>query len=147
MADSRTELILQAVAAALDGAGKPAGLTVCYQRRQAVEPGELPILLIDPVREDPKRATESRFCKVTDRWLQFRVRCRAEGDFSALDPLRQWAVAALLSNPSLGGLALEMEEQPTEWEDADASDTDYFQADLLFRVRYTTARNNLTKQA
>jgi hypothetical protein len=147
MNESRTELILQTIVTTLDGLGKPAGLTVQRSRRQPVAPRELPLLSVLPGQEEAQRARPHKLCPLTDRWLTFKVRARVVGELAALDPFRQWILAALLANASLGGLALDLEEQGTEWEDIDASDADYAQADMSFRVRYTTSRNDLTRAA
>jgi hypothetical protein len=147
MAESRTEQILQAIVAALDAVGGPAGVAVNRSRRQTVNRDELPMLSVYPLMEDVKRATENRRSPVTDRSLLFQVRCRAEGEDGALDPLRQWTVQTFHADPSLGGLALEMLEVSTEWAAADASDADYSVAEMSFRVRYATGRGDLTKQA
>lgn len=147
MAESRTEQILQAIVNALEGEGKPSGSTVNRSRRQAVNPDELPMFSVYPLREDKKRATENRRSPILDRRLLFRVRCRAQGQDEALDPLRQWAVAALATDLSLGGLALEVLEEEEEWAAADASDADYSVAEMSFSVRYQTARGDLTKAA
>jgi hypothetical protein len=147
MAESRTEQILQAIVNALDGGGKPSGLTVNRSRRQAVNVDELPMLSVYPLREDKKRATENRRSPIMDRRLLFRVRCRAEGQDEALDPLRQWVISALGADLSLGGLAIEVAEEDEEWAAADASEGDYSVAEMTFSVRYQTARGDLTKAA
>jgi hypothetical protein len=72
---------------------------------------------------------------------------RVAGNDAQLDPIRCWTLAALFTDPSLGGLALEIEERATEWQEADASESDYSQADYTFRVRYVTARGDLTRAA
>jgi hypothetical protein len=146
MADSRTEQILQAIVAVLDAEEKPGGVTVNRSRRQAVKPEELPMLSVYPVQEDVTRARENRLSMVVNRHLLFQVRCRAIGEDEELDPLRQWTVEALHADPSLGGLALEVLEESTKWNAEDASDSDYSVADMEFRVRYVTARDDLTKE-
>jgi hypothetical protein len=147
MADSRTEKILQAIVAALDAAGKPSGSTVNRSRRQAVEPSELPMFSVYPKEEAVKLATESRRTGVADRALTVQVRCRAAGTDEQLDPLRQWVVAALAADLSLGGLAINVVEMGGPWDAADASDNDYSVCEMDFSVRYTTARANLTLAA
>jgi hypothetical protein len=147
MSASRTELILQAIVAALDAEGKPEGVTVNRSRRQAVEPGELPMISVYPLREEIKKPEENRRSPVKDRRLLVRLRCRAQGTDEALDPLRQWAVMALESDPSLGGLALDTAEDSGEWAAADDSKADYSVSEMDFSVRYVTARADLTKAA
>jgi len=147
MADSRTELIIQAIVAALDAGGKPSGSTVNRSRRQAVEPSELPMFSVYPMAEETKLARENRLSGVADRTLSVRIRCRAAGTDEQLDPLRQWVVAAMHTDPSLGGLAINTVEQSADWAAADASDADYSVCEMDFSVRYTTARADLTKAA
>jgi hypothetical protein len=147
MADSRREQILKQIVAMLDGDAKPSGLTVNRSRRQAVPLEALPMLSIYKAREEVRRAHEGRRSLVLDRSFHFTVRCRVAGDDEALDPLEQWVVAALASNPSLGGLVLEILEENTEWSGADDSKTDYSVSELTFLARYVTARGDLTKPA
>jgi len=147
MADSRTELIIQAIVAALDAGGKPSGSTVNRSRRQSVEPAELPMFSVYPIREETKLAHENRRSGIADRTLSVRIRCRAAGADAALDPLRQWVVAAMHADLSLGGLAINVIEQSAEWAAAGESDGDYSVCEMDFSVRYTTARANLTLAA
>ncbi len=147
MADSRTEQIIQAIVTALDGEGKPAGVTVNRSRRQSVAPDELPMLSVYPVSEKVQTATENRRSPVVTRNFVARIRCRAAGLDDQLDPLRQLAVAALNANPSLGGLALGVFEEEATWAAADASDDDFSVCELDFRIWYATARGDLTKPA
>lgn len=147
MADSRTEQILQAVVSILDGPDKPAGLTINRSRRQSLKPGDNPMISVYPLREETTKALPGRRAPVMDRRLFVGLRCRAQGTDETTDPFRQWAVAALNGNPSLNGLALEVGEEGTAWETADATDADYSIAEMSFSVRYTTARADLTKAA
>jgi hypothetical protein len=147
MSESRTELILQAIVAALDGEGKPEGVTVNRSRRQAVNADELPMISVYPLREEVRKPADNRRSPVKDRHLFVGIRCRAQGLDDAVDPLRQWAVTALESDPSLGGLALDTGEESGEWAATDASDADFSVAEITFSVRYVTARADLTLAA
>lgn len=147
MADSYTERILQAVVAALDGAGKPTGLTVNRSRRQSIEKAQLPMASVYPIREEVELATESRRSPITVRALRVQVKCRVVGDDQANDALRKWAVKAVMADQSLGGLSLEITEESTDWDADDASDADYSVAAVDFLVRYSTSRFDLESKA
>jgi len=147
VADSYTERILQAVVAALDGAGKPAGLTVNRSRRQSIEKNQLPMISVYPIREEAQPATENaRRSPVMERNLRVQVKCRIAGDDKANDPIRKWAVQSVMADPSLGGLALGITEESTDWDADDATDADYSVAAIDFLVRYTTSRYDLEKK-
>ncbi len=140
MADSYTERLLQAVVAALDGAGKPAGLTVNRSRRQSIEKSQLPMISVYPIREEVTRATDNRRSPLVERRLRVEVKCRVVGDDQANDALRKWAVQSVMADQSLGGLALEITEESTDWDADDATDADYSVAAVDFVVRYSTSR-------
>ncbi len=147
MADSITELILQAVVTALDGAGKPAGVTVNRSRRQSLEKSQLPMISVYPIREEVTRATDNRRSPLVERRLRVQVKCRIVGDDQANDALRKWAVQSVMADQSLGGLALEIVEESTDWDADDATDADYSVAAVDFVVRYSTSRFNLENKS
>lgn len=147
MADSYTERVLQAVVTALDGAGKPAGLTVNRSRRQSIEKDQLPMISVYPIREEVTRATDNRRSPLVERNLRVQVKCRVVGDDKDNDALRKWAVQSVMTDQSLGGLALEIIEESTEWDADDATDADYGVAAVDFVVRYSTSRFNLENKS
>ena len=147
MADSITERILQAVVAVLDGTGKPAGVAVNRSRRQSIEKPQLPMISVYPVREEVTRATDNRRSPLVERRMRVQVKCRVVGDDQANDALRKWVVRSLMADQSLGGLALEISEESTDWDADDATDADYSVAAVDFVVRYTTSRFNLENKA
>ena len=147
MADSYTERVLQAVVAALDGAGKPAGVTGNRSRRQSIEKSQLPMISVYPIREDVTRATDNRRSPLVERRLRVQVKCRVVGDDKDNDPVRKWAVQSVMADQSLGGLALEIMEESTDWDADDATDADYSVAAVDFVVRYTTSRSNLENKS
>ncbi|KKM22239.1 hypothetical protein LCGC14_1627390 [marine sediment metagenome] len=146
MANTRGENILIFLAAALNGAGKPPGLTVNRARRRPLDNAELPMMSLYPVREEVARATSSRTSPTVERTLRVQVRCRAVGQDAAVDPLRAWAVKAVMADRSLAGLALATTEDSIEWESDDASDADYAIASVDFLIRYTTNAGDLEKK-
>ncbi len=147
MADSITELILQAVVTALDGSGKPVGVTVNRSRRQSLEKSQLPMISVYPIREEVTRATDNRRSPLVERRLRVQVKCRIVGDDQANDALRKWAVQSVMADQSLGGLALEIVEESTDWDADDATDADYSVAAVDFVVRYSTSRFNLENKS
>jgi hypothetical protein len=48
-----------------------------------------------------------------------------------------------MADQSLGGLALEIVEESTDWDADDATDADYSVAAVDFLVRYSTSRFSL----
>jgi hypothetical protein len=147
VADSYTERVLQAVVAALDGASKPAGVTVNRSRRQSIEKSQLPMISVYPIREEVARATDHRRSPLVERKLRVQVKCRVVGEDWDNDALRKWAVQSLMADQSLGALALEIIEESTDWDADDATDADYSVAAVDFVVRYSTSRFNLENKS
>jgi hypothetical protein len=133
--------------AALDGAGKPAGLTVNRSRRQSIEKDQLPMISVYAIREEVTRATDNRRSPLVERNLRVQVKCRVVGDDKDNDVLRKWAVQSVMADQSLGGLALEIAEESTDWDPDDATDADYSVAAVDFVVRYSTSRFNLENKS
>jgi len=129
--------------AALNGAGKPAGVTVNRSRRQSIEKSQLPMISVYAIREEVTRATDTRRSPLVERRLRVQVKCRIVGDDQANDPLRKWAVQAVMADQSLGGLCTEITEESTDWDADDGTDADYSVAAVDFLVRYVTSRFNL----
>ena len=98
------------------------------------------------VREEVARATANRTSPTVDRTLRVQVRSRVKGQDDVLDPLRAWVVKAVMVDRSLGGLALGITEDSTDWETDDASDADYSIASVDFLIRYTTNAGDLEKK-
>lgn len=131
--------------AALDGPGKPAGVTVDRLRRQAVEPGELPRISVYPLDEAVTRAPPNRGSAKADRLLRIAIVSRVQGTDEALDPLRQWVAAVMASPALLAGLAVAVDEKATDWEAVEDSERDYSVAASDWEIRYVTRSNDLTQ--
>lgn len=144
MADSLTEQILDAIVIALDAAGKPAAATINRSRRRAIEPEELPMISVYPIMEEVAKSSESRFAGKVQRRLRVQIKSRVQGEDHHLDPYRQWTLKALMSDPSLDDLTLEIIEESTEWDADDASDADYSVAAMNFIIRFVSSRFDLT---
>ena len=143
---SRRSQIVDAIVTALDGAGKPVGLTVYRTRADALKAANLPAVVVSRVQEEAHRGDGPRGYKAR-RSLSIRVDCyvstTTDGETSedALDPLTSWAVQAVMADPTLGGLANNTNEVATQWS---VSDTDAVYAHALvgFAVDYITAAGN-----
>lgn len=141
---TKTELLMQAVVAALDGAGKPAGAVVDRNRRQPTAASELPRISVERLDEGVEKATASRSSPLVDRRLRIAVVSRIAGADAALDPFSQWAVQALMADQSLGGLAAGIDEQAVNWEYDEDSQVDYSVEARTFQIRYVTRAGDLT---
>ena len=142
-ATSITERIIGAICAALQSRGGPSGLTVDRERRRAIDAAQLPNISVYPTTEQATRPHGSRTSPAVQRVLGIDVRLRAAGDSSATDPLRLWAVQQIMADPSLGGLALDVEEGSTEWETEEGTEGKIEAAICTFQVTYVTARASL----
>lgn len=150
MADTLTEQIIAAVVTALDGAGKPAGLTVTRSRRRPRQESELPALSVYPEQDDPKKALESRHCQVMDRTLTLTVKIWASpGDApdAEIEPIRAWVATAIMTNVPLQALIIEAEEELTIWQFDDGAEGTFGEADMGWKFRYTTNRTDLTRKS
>lgn len=137
------EQILDAVETALDSAGKPAGCTVHSDPTESYEGSStLSELVIDPVSErvvpDDLAGSAGQFN--VERTLTLRLLLRAQGTppRAAVDPLRVWAIKAMATDPSWGGLATDTREVSTEWA-ASMAEAVYASAAVTFEIVYNTA--------
>lgn len=144
MASIRNQIIA-AIVSELDGAGKPSGLTVERVPLANVEDTMLPHIAVVLVRESVSRPSSDklRAFPIRERSLKVKLECRAVAagpaffPDEALDPLLCWSTKKLAANPTLGGLALEVEEAETEWE-SDAADANFGLASMYWTVRFAT---------
>lgn len=105
-----------AVLTALDGPGKPAGLSVHRARARPIERDTLPALAV--YRAVPPLGGESETVQRLDhdpgveRAMNVRVEIRVAGEEPdpLIDPIYAWVVRALRADPTLGGLVLDVEE-------------------------------------
>lgn len=144
---SRRELIVQALVAALDGADKPAGLTVHrFRTRPLVGAEDLPAVVVYLQQETTARGDGPHGYKAR-RACTIRVECRTRvaGDAidttapdAALDALTSWAVRAVMADPRQGGLAHNTQETATQWA-AEETDAVYAAAAVDFTVDFITA--------
>lgn len=142
--------ILDAIASKLNGAEKPAGLTVERFPVYNLEERSLPHVCVRPGREDVNRPSDKlRAYPVRERILSVRIECRVqvglnESPDEALDPFVAWVTKALSEDPTFGKLATSTEEVGIEWE-SDEMDSRFGLATITFSVNYTTNASDQEK--
>jgi hypothetical protein len=141
MAESITSKIITSIVAALTNSpSKPVGMTVERSLRRPVEPTELPITFVRPLQEPVQRIGTNVRGMAVERTLKVEVAVRCKGNDLALDPLRNWVIATVMADMSVGGVAIEITEDLHDWAAEDATDGDYTQDVIVFAVRYQTSR-------
>lgn len=151
---SRRERILVAVKAALDQASvtidgvvknKPVGLNAHRQRRRELGEDRLPATVVYLVEEEVQLETHDdqvdgpRTLRTALVRLEHRV--TGEPEDLHLDPLVTWATWVLLADPSLGGLAIAVEERKLVW-DGEERDELYGACGQDFAIEYETPEND-----
>jgi hypothetical protein len=146
---SRRDQITAACVTLLDGAGKPSGLNVFRQRTISLTYQQLPAQIVYAVQEEvetgpgrgsppnPQRMAKRRFRLC----VEHRVNAETASPDAAIDPLLSWAVQKLCSDVLVGGLAYDLKEIGTTWEEAD-QDKVYAAAKTFFEVEYVTDAAN-----
>lgn len=126
---TRRSLILAKIAELLAGVGAPTGLTVHRSRTTPIDRDRLPAIVVYPVREEVETDdhTGHQF-RITTVRLEHRVEVAGDQPSASatppddvLDPLLAWGTKALLTDPTLAGLAEDTEETGLVWafEEAD----------------------------
>ena len=138
------ERIIEAALAALN-TSTPVG--VPQSDRLRMEPyqlGDLPAIVIMPLREEVEPLKDGRWGPLINRTLTLRVACYAAGNPAdgMIDPLLTWADAALDSN-QFGGLANDTLPALIEWQYA-AEDQQFAVALADYRIMYQTKRADAT---
>lgn len=147
MADSIRERMLQAIFTALNGAGKPPGLTVERSRRQSLELAQLPMMSIELGDTENSLPGENRRSPLVESRTDVLVISRVRGLDAGLDALYKWARKAIMGDPSLGGLALGVTEASSRIDAENSSDADRTVETTVFRVRYVASRFDAEKQS
>ncbi len=137
MADSAAKQLLAAVVAALDGAGKPAGLTIHKWRTRPIERDGLPAIVVYYRKEDAGLIAER--ARVSRRILRFTCEVRVTDAVpdDALDPYINWCVASLMADQTLGGTCRQLDQVEMEW-DAVEVEKPYGAAAVTFEALYFT---------
>jgi hypothetical protein len=146
MADTCVSQLVSAIAALMVGTGAPTGVTVTPSRRRSTaSDAALKQIAVYPVRDEAAQSyvPRNRQFQGARRWLTVRVECRCAGTDLDNEDLRAWAYGQVMADRSLGGLALNVEEGPTDWAGDVDSAADYSQADLDLVVEYVRPRRSL----
>lgn len=140
MANTVRIQILLAVFALIDGAGKPAGTYVHRKRARFIGADSLPAIVVYLLKEPVQLEDHDG---AVNRRLTIRCEARAAGDLleAELEPLIAWIEQAVLADPRLGGLAIDMQVRNVAW-DAFEADGDYQAAAVDVEVEYVTQRDN-----
>jgi hypothetical protein len=146
---SRRDQITAACVALLQQAGGPAGLNVHRQRTISLTHDQLPAQVVYALQEEndtaPGRGAPLAYTRKAKRKLTLCVEHRVDAENTppdqALDPLLSWAVQQLCSGVSLGGLAYDLKEIGTKWDEVE-QDKVYAAARTLFDVEYVTDASN-----
>lgn len=139
MATLRSQLV-DAVRAALDADGKPAGLTVVSRTTPTAERDALPRVVVSRVREENQKAFPTQLrSPLVDRHCHIRLDWWVGGDEPEddLEPLLAWGTAVMLADATWDSLAVDTNEDSTEW-DTDQSDENIGHAWMDFTIRYAT---------
>lgn len=133
------ERIVANVETALDGGGKPTGLTVHRFRTRPIQKDALPAMVIRFGGEDSERITHDGDEKNVLRLL---IETRVKVDATTppdqgLDPYLNWLTTSLMADETLGGLANRIDKRHGEW---DAAELDEIYAGALteFDITYYT---------
>jgi hypothetical protein len=142
---SRRDQIIVACVNALNAEGKPTGLTIYRQRTLSLSHNQLPAQVVYAVQEEnntgpgPGASLDRRRKAVRTFRLCVEHRVDAENSApdAALDPLLSWAVQTICADVSVGGLAEDVKEIGTTWEEAE-QDKVYAAPRTFFEIRYIT---------
>ncbi len=133
--------ILTAIVTALNGAGKPAGVTVRRFSMAKIEPDQQPLVEVYPGKDIAQDAPKGR--PVVMRTLAVILDVYAIGDpvDQEIDPVLCWVTEALNADRSLGGLALDLREKSAEW-DGEMAAMGQGLCKVIVEVEYHHNRNN-----
>lgn len=143
MGDTRRQVIRNAMEAALNGAGIPAGLTVVKARKRPTSAAELPLMMVVIGKEIVHRANASPDSPVVKRGVKIALDIWVEDPESqdALEPHVAWGTKAVIGSKRLGGLAQDITEDEIMW-DIDMLEQSFGRATQWFSVWYTTQASN-----
>jgi hypothetical protein len=134
--------------AALDGVGKPSGLTVHLATKRPTAEAQLPTSVVLFASEKTKRATPSKTSPLVERRLRVELHHYAAGDNAqdGLEAQLAWGTRIMTQNPTWDKLAIETDEIQTDWV-LESLEQDLGQAIQAFEIRYSTKTSDQeTKQ-
>lgn len=134
---TKRELIVQAVAAAVNGAG---GATAHRSRDDALQTGELPAIVVNWTSEQPYDLSQA----FSDKRLEVTVSVFAAGATpdTTLDAVIQAAHAAIFTNTTLAGLVMDVSESGTVYASEEAAET-VVMLTATYVITYRHQRHNL----
>lgn len=146
MADTYVQKIVAAMVTALQAAGGPAGLKVTASRKQPTASGStLKHMAVYPLRDAETGEARPRNFPGARRLLTVQVMCRCAGTDQDNEALRAWALAQLMKDRTLGGVAVDLDEVETNWTGELDSAAEYSEAAMDFVVEYARPRATLEK--
>jgi hypothetical protein len=144
MADSFTKRIVARGVAVISAPGIPTGVTVNKSRDTAVALNELPMYSLYLDNEHAEPQGQARRPVLIKRELDLAIKIRVQGTDDDIDPHRQWIIASIMADTSLGGLASNIQEGDTEWDSEEATDGNYTASIIHFKVEYYTKPADIT---
>lgn len=148
MADTLVKKLVDAAAAAIaaNDPGKPAGLIVVASRiKSTAGSKDLKRIAVYPLADNPKQdnTPRNRTLLAVHRVLTLVVECRCAGTDLDNEVLRAWAIGQLMKDCTLGGLAVDLNEGTTGWDELQDSTTDVSQALVEILVDYARLKASL----
>ena len=138
---SRRELLIRAVMDCCRAAIAPA--PVLRQPTTAIPRNQTPVLVLTVVSDTPVTRSNDRLERELSLHLTAHARDPPDG-FAVADDLLCRAHQALLADPTLGGLALAIAEQETDYQAEDA-DVDAIAIPAVYRIIYRTLVSDISQ--
>lgn len=140
---TRRQVIRNAFEVALNGGGRPGGLTVVKARKRPSAATELPLTMVVIGKEVIQRASTSPTSPVVKRGVKIGLDHWVEDAESqdALEALVAWGTLAIIGSGRLGGEAQDITEDEIMW-DIDMLEQSFGRATQWFSVWYTTKASN-----
>jgi hypothetical protein len=129
------EVLIRLLGAPLGPIPMPAGLTVDRYRLREIRPETLPHISLYPITADPRNTGGGTEETVEIKLPLFAKPGATETVDQALDPLWLWANQQLLTDQSLGGLALRIAPSPRIWS-ANLAQAPFGDLDCHFLITY-----------
>jgi len=136
--------VRDAVEAALNGVGKPGGLTIGMARKRPAKAAELPLSMIVMHKETTKRNSDSVRAPVVERTMRMAIDhwvSDAEDPQAALEAQLDWATTAIVGSGLLGNTVRDITEDETQW-DWENLELQFGRATQWFTIKFTTKTND-----
>lgn len=146
--DSVREKVLRSVVAALGATGAPG--QVFRSPQDPRSKSALPCFAVMAQKEQVQIDNREDVMRVlaVDVWcLVSAVLAEGESIDAKADPLITWAVRTIQADETLGGLAIQIDEQGVEWQTSSTDEEDIVGAKVSFLIQYSTKRGDPTASA